>query len=827
MAGFFGDKSGGPLAAFVHSAGARHQGINLLTAALLMRRLLLFVLLFGLGLPAARAQQRLAQARQKSYLTKVFRLTDEQARHLYEHGLNAAKPEFFEQEVDSFLTDKPVERPLPLGYYLVAHTEGPRLVYTLRSETDREVVVVDNQVDLSLVVRDSLGHLLPDAQVALAGRPLPFDPATQTYRQARGGKAGLVAVTHGGRTTYHVLNQTFPNRNQYYYRPRGHWWARAYRRVLFGFPLGYATVPARHLWWDLHHASDVTTGLVGLLRSPFSDDVRDERQDRRSNGNDDNENSDDHRWSSYIATSQPRYRPTGDTLQLKARVLRRRNGHPYRRPLTLWLGGGYGGPAKRIATLRPTHPGSYQYALPLTDTLGLRPSTFVGFRLENRRGIVLARGQFRLEDYELKNSHYALRVAAPVQRSGQPQAIFLHGTDANDLNLLDARLQLSLTPTGAPGVLPKRQLFIPDTLWTKRQPLDALGETRLDVPPAVLPDVDFHYQVQATFLTADNERRTENTTVDFRHDPGELHAELRGDSVHLEFRHLGQSRPHAATLRVSSARAVGGAWLFRGPVQLPYAVRVDAQASSYELSDDEGRTARINLDASNSDLALRSDRPADSLVLAVDNPRRLPFWYYIYQGNRLRYRGYGPELRLAVAHAGSEPWSASLHYWWGDELRSAEYTIALPAPQLRIAAEQPAVAYPGQKIRLRFAVTDERGRPVPNADLTSYAYTSKFGESTAPELPTLRASRPVVGRQSRRRFQLAADFSNTPSAAASQKLSWERWRHILGLDSLQFYQFLYPESGFFYEYRPAPGGLTQVAPFVVDSGRVQAPSTLR
>jgi TonB-dependent SusC/RagA subfamily outer membrane receptor len=40
---------------------------------------------------------------------------------------------------------------------------------------------------------------------------------------------------------------------------------------------------------------------------------------------------------------------------------------------------------------------------------------------------------------------------------------------------------------------------------------------------------------------------------------------------------------------------------------------------------------------------------------------------------------------------------------------------------------------------------------------------------------------------------------------------------------LQFYHFLYPESGAFYEYQPAPGGLTQLAPFVVDSGRVQAP----
>ena len=62
----------------------------------------------------------------------------------------------------------------------MAHTEGPELVYWLRAETSRTVEVVDNQSDLSLTVRDSLGRLRPDARVAVAGRPLPYDPATRT-----------------------------------------------------------------------------------------------------------------------------------------------------------------------------------------------------------------------------------------------------------------------------------------------------------------------------------------------------------------------------------------------------------------------------------------------------------------------------------------------------------------------------------------------------------------------------------------------------------------------------------------------------------------------
>ncbi|MBF9219471.1 carboxypeptidase-like regulatory domain-containing protein [Hymenobacter ruricola] len=786
-----------------------------------MRPLLLFAAFFLLLLRPALAQQPVAQARQTSYLTKVFRITDAQARALYERGMNAARPAFFTQVADSFPSGQPARRPLPLGYYLVAHTEGSQLVYWLRTETDREVLVVDNQVDVSLVVRDSLGQLLPDAQVALAGRPLPFDAATQTYRRTGRSREGLVAVTQHGRTTYHTLDQKFPEEGERY-RPRAAWLRPIYWRAAYGFPLGYLGRPVRKLVTELHHASDVSTGLVGLLRSPFNEDVRDERQQRREDRHDNERAQTDYRWTSYVATSQPRYRPAADTLRLKARVLRRTNGHPYRRPLTLWLGASQADAqaGKRIATLRPTRPGSYQYTLPLTDTLGLRPDTYVGFRLQDRRRRVLASGQFMLEDYELKNTHYALRVAEKTQRAGQPQAVFLRGTDANDLNLLDARVQLSVTPAGAPGPLPRRQLFVPDTLWTKRQPLDALGETRLDLPGAALPDVDFRYRVQATFLNADNERRSESTTVDFRRDPGELRLELRGDSVHLQYRHLGQSQPHAAILKVSTDSDLGSGWLFRGPVQLPCAVKVNGLADFYALSDAQGHEASLEIDEDNAELSLLSDRSADSLVLAVSNPHQVNFWYYLYQGNRLRYRGYGPALRLAVPRAGTGPWYASLHYWWGEEMRTAEFTMALPAPQLVVSTEQPAVAYPGQKISLRYAVTDERGRPVPNADLTSYAHTSKFGQPNAPKLPVLRASRPVLGRQSRRRFELGEDFDGS---SGRQLLPWARWHTALGLDSLTFYKFLYPESGFFHEYRPAPGGITQVAVFLVDSGRVQPP----
>ncbi|MBG8553964.1 carboxypeptidase-like regulatory domain-containing protein [Hymenobacter guriensis] len=777
-----------------------------------LRRFILgLVLLLPIG---SVAQQRLATARQQSYLTKVFRLTDAQTRHLYEHGLTAVQDAYFAQPVDSFPTSQPDSlsrarvAALPAGYYLVAHTEGPELVYWLHARTGRQLTVITNQQDLSVVVQDSLGQLLPDARLTLPrGRLVPFDASTQTYRLAgRTSRSGLLAVTQGGRTTFHVLEQQLP------YRPAGRGrlsWRGAYQRVVFGVPLGLLTRPAQKLFRELHYASEVSTGPIGLLRSIFNSEVREERQDRRTERRGE-------KWRAYLVLSKPRYRPTADTLRLKARILHRA-GRPYRRPLELYLQADQDRTPRRLALLQPVRPGTYEFELARLDTLQLRADQYVRLRLQQpgENGETLAETSFRLEDYELKNTRYTLRPAEATHRAGSPQALYLRGQDANELNLLDARVRLSVTPLSV-GRFPGRRVFVPDTLWTRAQPLDAAGETRLNLPPTALPAANLRYQVHAEFRNADQERRTQTTQVEYALERGELQLLLRQDSVIARFP---GGAPGPARLETTRRDPEKGLVSTTETVQLPLAWPVDARATGYQLTTADGRKTQLNLDEDNADLVLRSDRTADSLHLTVDNPRRLLFWYYLYRANDLVRREYTSTLNLHLAAPTPQVWYVSLHYFWGGELRTAEYNVALPQHQLSIEADQPEVVYPGQKVSLRYTVRDGAGRPVPGADLTAYAYTSKFEAASAPRLPDFEPT--VVGRVARRRFALGARFENQADEPTRRPLPWGAWRQRLGLDSLRFYQFLYPAYGTFHEYQPAPGGITQVAPFVVDSGRVQ------
>ena len=783
-----------------------------------MSRFLYCCLFFCLLTTTALAQPRLATARRSSYFTKVFRLTDAQTRQLYQKGLAAARPEFFTQVVDSFPTDSSRQlRRLPGGHYLVAHAEAAQLVYWLHPVTDRTVAVLDNQTDLLLTVRDTLGRLLPGAEVRLHGRRLPYDSLTRIYRRPRHGRAGLLAVTWQGRTTYHPLERSYKGASRMEYALR-----QVYARVVWNRPLGYLTVPlynqGRYLVREVSHllkgygSDGEAPGLLSLLRSPFSEDVRDDRENWREQQR---EYTSPYDWTGYALTSQPRYRPHGDTLRLKARIVRRSNGRPSRRPLRLTLHDDHRDQDRTIL-LRPSAPGTYVYTLPITDSLGWGDDTDVQFTLANRRGYQRMKGRFSVEDYELPATRYTLRTLTKTHYQGQPQAFFVRGRDFNDLSLLDARVRLALVPERV-SELGQPTVFVPDTLWTHAQALDPVGETRIDLPAKVLPAVALRYKVLAVFLNADQERHVEQTSVEYSLATERLRLQARQDSIVADYELSGHSLPGMAELEILGTDTTA-APLFRGRVTLPLARPLDTRAALLRLQDAAGHRTRLNLQRTSANVELRWERRNDSLLIAIDNPRRLPCWYFVYRRNRLVQRGYGVSPKLVLVAGGpTVPWQVSLHYQWAGKPQVAEYSLTPDPRVLTVQTDLPTAAYPGQRLHLRYTVTDATGQPVPNADLATFAYNARF------EKPTLRqinpAGRVPQGRRSLRRFQLPG-FASQYNKPEKQPLRWSRWQPQLGLDSLTFYHFLFPKAGLFTEYRPAPGGITQFAPFVVDSGRI-------
>jgi alpha-2-macroglobulin len=687
---------------------------------------------------------------------------------------------------------------LPAGHYLQTRIVKNELKMDLLTVQFFDVVLLDNGADLCVAVHDTLGRALPDALVKADGRRIPFDTKTQSYRLPKANKKGMLTVEYGGLVTYYDLSRSWNN--------------PAAKRLFNNSPL-------RYVWRPVHFALrlpvDATTGLLtGRRKYTTQRTVRFFKSIGRSIACifDDYACKRDRKerfaaqWQGYMVFNKPKYLP-GDTVKFKTFLVDQR-GKPLRDSASVLLLR-TGKTPVALARIAPQQPGALDFEFPLHDSLGLQLDKNYEIVLQKEPDMVYRKGHFRYEDYELRSTALALRTEGKNQFRGQEFRCYLKGTDENDLNLLDARIELTLRPITFLEFHAEK-VFMPDTLWHHEQPLDAAGETAIVLPDSLFPDMDLQYRLSVVMLTADNERVTKEETLWFFHTRREFHHTLDRDTIRIEYRVDGQSQPAQAML--SGVDPLGNTVAER-LVDLPFAEKINPHFAAYRLEDGLLKT-RFDLASEPPLLQCLANRSADSLLIVADNPRQIPFRYFLYRHNREIARGYGTDLRVVRPSGEKEAYSISVQYLWAGRLRSENFVIGFQRRRLNVDIEYPALAFPGQQTDFTVTVTDARGRPVPDADLTAYAVTQKFNPAP-PSLPSFDKK-----TKSRRLINTFKALRDQP-ANRSALLDFEAWRDKTGLDTSEYYRFLYPGNSLYrYEY-DAPDSMAQFAPFVMRRGAPQ------
>ncbi|MGV3538464.1 MAG: carboxypeptidase-like regulatory domain-containing protein [Rufibacter sp.] len=739
---------------------------------------LFLILAQGLTIPA-QAQKDLANSRTTSYFTYIYKITDAEAKVLFEKGMDAAKQSFFHTKVDSFPTNLPYQKQLPQGHYLYTYTSGPDLEYTLHSSIQSQLQLLNNHVDFAAVLQDSLGNIIPNAQLMLKNKKVPFDQASQTYRLANSKKSGLLSVTHDSFTFYVPVEQN--NRK---------WKTSLWRKIVFSKPVYYLWSPFRDIASSLIHW--YPQGFVYKAIHLFDDWGY-----RSSN------------WpQGYLVLNKPMYMP-GDTVRYKA-FLVKKNGNPYKKALQAEIAGT--DKPKRLGELKPFRPGAYEGSFILHDSLRLRLDTSVRLKLIrekrwNEEDVIST--MFKYEDYELKENTYTARLDKLEHFAGTTNNLILRGADANGLTLTDARVELTVLTKQIKETKEPVQ-FIPDTLWVHKQPLESTGETTIALPDSIFPKAKIDYEIEAIFLTSNNERAEKTIRARYSFEDGHLALHLLNDSIKAEYMEGTKSLPKEALVTLVDSE---GRKLQTHKVQLPALLPLQPNARVYRITAGKLENT-LNLSNESANLQFYSDRTADSLLLTIQNPRRLPFWYFVYKNNRLIDRGQDTTTLWQYARKASnqEPYYVSVQYLWAGQVKSDEYNAPFRKHDLQVALQGPTTVYPGQKTNLTVQVTNAKGKPAANVDLTAYALTSKFKNTPSPDLPRFARYK---SRKDRRTFKL----KDGPEKGF-QLMNWDHWRQTMGLDSLAYYQLLFPKKGLFTNYTPTKDSLTQFAPFVVDSGRV-------
>jgi alpha-2-macroglobulin len=130
------------------------------------------------------AQTSLPNSLHTIALQYIYRINDAEAYAIITKGIRLDKTEqYLHTCIDSTPINATLSGLVP-GHYLLAYAQENNLHIKLYDVTNSEIKIINNYRNLAVLVYDSTGRMITDAQVKLRNKTLAFDAATQCYRLA-------------------------------------------------------------------------------------------------------------------------------------------------------------------------------------------------------------------------------------------------------------------------------------------------------------------------------------------------------------------------------------------------------------------------------------------------------------------------------------------------------------------------------------------------------------------------------------------------------------------------------------------------------------------
>jgi alpha-2-macroglobulin len=749
-----------------------------------MRSLFTFFLLTVI-LPAS--AQDLITSRQSTPFTYIYRLTNSEAGRIIEDNSKKLieNGTCFHTLVDSFPTGKDYTKDLLPGNYIKVCARKNRIEAELTSVMNINAQVVDNNTDLCLQLYDSTGKTISDAEVITGGKHMKYDRVINGYLIKKSNRQGIVEITYDGLVNFYDLKRQLKNP----------WIKRAEGKVLLGTPLKYVWIPVKVI--VLVPIKIGKALFTNYHYTPFRNLWWSTRRLFSGGGNRDYERG-------YFVFNKPKYLP-GDTVRFKAFLVDRK-GKPEDEGLNVFISGSRGKDTK-LGKIVPKIPGNYSFMFKIADSLDLDLDSYYNISLRSGEHKTKMSGSFRYEDYELKSLNLNLTTDSESQVRGNEFRIHIRGTDENDLNILDGRVEIALIPKDVKKTFGDN-IFVPDTLLWKKMKLEPSGETILPVPDSLFPAANLNYSVEVKLIRSDNETKSSSRIISFFDRQTDVSYELDGDSVTFIMKENGKEKGVEAIIEGEDCF---GNIYGRERIVLPYSDRINPYFAAYNITADN-TTKRVQIPDRMSGIGCSSEISHDSLSVVISNPRDLQFNWFMYRANHPEKRGYGKEFRYNEKISRGSRYYLTVVYLWAGKTLSETFDLTGNRNNLNISVDQPALVYPGQKSRVEVSVTDHSGTPVEGVDLTAWSVTDKFRYSPPSiyNFPDPRKSKNLINAFKINLIQ--------KEKIQNGRLIFENWEKAASLDTIEYYHFLYPENEIYkYYYHPADG-ITQFAPFVVKDG---------
>ncbi len=752
--------------------------------------------------------QNLSESRRSSYYTYIYQITPSEAKKIFKKGAWKIDSSYYHSYIASFPTDKGYQGRLSFGYYLKLRSEKNQMDYQLESVNPLEVNILKNNVDLMIRINDSIGTIINSAKVSIGLRRIPFDKKTMTYRLKKTNANGILHIDYERKEYLYFLHRDRNNPTL----------MRISRKIGYSVPLRYAYIPVQivlHTPIDIYHLATRgrLTGIFYVVTKPFRDIYNSLRWWEPEGfvarisclftGEGCRHNK--HEAKGYYAFNKPMFKP-GDTLKAKFYLLNTHN-HPLKKEYNLVIKGYSRYNLKKVGTIHPYRDGFYETEVILHDSLKLILDKDYTLGLRDKKSHTIFSGTFRYEDYKLNGMNCTIRCGKQIQYPSDNKIIYVEAKNENGLNIPDVNVEIAVIPKVI-NYQEVKHIFIPDTLWKYQVRLDPVGESRIQVPDSVFPDISFQYEIAARFLTSENESKTEKLQLNYKYETEVIFYTLEKDTLELSYLKDGKTiLGKAARLKAYNPENKLLEDLY---IDLPCQLKVNPLVSRYIIHCEKA-VKEIKMNEESPLIQCRTLRTTDSITIASENPRNLGFNYNIYCKDREIERGESNVLFFKERTTTRKNYFLSLQYIWAGVSHNEEFEIPFNDKNLNVQIFHPKVVYPGQTTTMKILVTNQKGEPAENVDLTAYANSGKFKDKI-PSVPYL--GKKYKGRTIINNFKINSFDKNN----LSKSLDYQYWRDELGLDSIEYYKFLYPENGFYTASFPAKNGITQFAPFVFSYG---------
>ncbi len=762
-----------------------------------MRKKILFLVLLTVASNIVFANKNLINSRTSSYYTYIFKISDKEAKEIYKHEDWEFKPSVLHTLVDSILSDSTYKKELPKGHYLKLLANKNKQEIFITSVQDFNIYIINNNTDLNIQVYDLEGKIIEGADVRIKSRKIRYNKKTKTYTIKKSNHRGLLTVRHNGFTAYYNIRRGY---NSSFAK-------RTTRTILYRSPVKYAWLPVKYVIRlpidgyksiKSHRTQGVIRGTVKFAERTYHrflclfDSYHCDFFDK-------------YKEEGFLVFNKPKYLP-GDTVKFKAFVLNKRH-RPINKELTVELSGN-GNPIK-LGEIKPYRKGAYTFKFYLHDSLNLKLDKRYSIELSKDYWNTVISNYFYYEDYELSKIDLKIHTDKGNHYQENKLKLTVSASDENKLNILDARIEARLKLKASKQFYDS-SIFIPDTLLLIKKDLLPDEDTEILLSDSTFPSANFVYEIEVKLFTSDYQTKTQTTAVNYFYTEKKLDASIENDSIKIRFLENGVDQKIKASIYAEDA--FGNSKKIK-EIITPGSIKLDPYIETYRFKAQKQKK-EIKLSSESSLVQCYSERNSDSLKVVIDNPRKIPFTYFIYRRNTLTGSGHSDSLDSKTRTFSKQNYFVCLRYLWGGKIIEENYAIALNEKKLNVKVTQPKLIYPGQKTRVDILVTDYDGKPVKNVDLTAYSITDKFKYSV-PVLKYLGRSR--KNKIIRNNFYLEDALSENKKEV---ELDYQSWKLLAGIDSIEYYKFIFPENGIYkYTYTPKSNNCTQFAPFVFSNGK--------